>query len=311
VEIAAIAAGVVVAFIVAGLAIWLVPRRQVAGWRRRGITDEVKLAELGVQARSSIVQALGGLALIVTLAVTISQVNETRKSADNNLRLSRQGQASERFSRAVEQLGSNKVDVRLGGLFSLARIGIDAPENAEPAFRLVATYVGQHYEVPKPLPEHGCQAKYDDVPVDVSTALRFALIRLAPAVREQVPEKRLLGLRGTKLSGIAIDNLGLPSFDLAGIRFKNALLQSANFADTNLTNAHFERACVGFASFNGATLVRAHFDAAQLKQADFRNADLTGASFRGARMKGAEFNRAALATAALSAAQKREIKVLG
>jgi hypothetical protein len=42
---------------------------KVERWRS-GISDEEKLAELGVQARSSIIQALGGVALIVTIAIT-------------------------------------------------------------------------------------------------------------------------------------------------------------------------------------------------------------------------------------------------
>ena len=119
----AVIAGVLFALVLVGLAIWLIPRWQVQRWRRAGISNEEKLAELGVQARSSITQALGGLALIITIAISAYQVNNARESADNaleetrksseknlgvaleNLALARQGQVSERFSRAVEQLG--------------------------------------------------------------------------------------------------------------------------------------------------------------------------------------------------------------
>src|SRR5215208_6879375 len=104
---------VALAVVVVGLAIWLIPRWQVDRWRRAGITNEEKLAELGVQARTNFTQALGGLALIVTIAITAFQVNEGRRSADRNLNLAaenlalaEQGQVSERFSRAVEQLGA-------------------------------------------------------------------------------------------------------------------------------------------------------------------------------------------------------------
>ena len=77
-----IVATVVLAVVAVGLAIWLIPRWQVNRWRRAGISNEEKLAELGVQARSSITQALGGLALVVTIAITAFQVTEARRSAD-------------------------------------------------------------------------------------------------------------------------------------------------------------------------------------------------------------------------------------
>ena len=77
-----IVAGGLVAIVVAGLAIWLVPRRQVARWRRDGYASGEKLVEFGLQARTGITQALGGLALIVTLAITGYQANQAQRSAD-------------------------------------------------------------------------------------------------------------------------------------------------------------------------------------------------------------------------------------
>ena len=43
------------------------------------------------------------------------------------LQISREGQITERFSRAVDQLGSDKQDVRLGGIYTLERIAADSP----------------------------------------------------------------------------------------------------------------------------------------------------------------------------------------
>jgi hypothetical protein len=306
VEIAAIAGGVVVAFAIAGLAIWLVPRRQVAGWRRAGITDEQKLAELGMQARTSIVQALGGLALIVTLAITISQVNETRKSAeraqrsaDNNLRVTERGQVAERFSRSVEQLGSSATDVRTGGLFSLLRITRDSPEYAEPVFLIAATYVREHYRS-KRTPADGCKAPFD-VSADISTALRFVLPRIAPALLEgRAADARLPGLRGASLDGLAIDNLALRRFDLDGVRFRNASLQDADFRGSNLTDAKFGDTCLNLANFRDAKLDRADFRGARMKRANFRDASL----------KGAIFTAAGAAEAELTPAQRSGIVVV-
>src|SRR5688572_7297106 len=147
--ILAISAVVVVVGIT--LAIWLIPKRQAQRWRTAGVTDEEKLAKLTLEARGSITQAFGGLALVVTLAITAYQVSETRRTSENTLRLSERAQLSQRFSQAVDQLnatgtkGDPAVDVRTGALFSLHTLGLDSKDFADSAFFTVATYVMNNY----------------------------------------------------------------------------------------------------------------------------------------------------------------------
>jgi hypothetical protein len=43
------------------------------------------------------------------------------------LQISREGQVTDRFTRAVDQLGHPEVDVRLGGIYALERIAKDSP----------------------------------------------------------------------------------------------------------------------------------------------------------------------------------------
>jgi Pentapeptide repeats (8 copies) len=307
VESPAIVAAVLLAIVAAVLTIWLVPRWQVQRWRRAGIASDEKLAELGLQARSSITQALGGLALIVTIAITADQAIEARRSADEtqgiaaenlrladeNLRIAEQGQVSERFLGAVEQLGATNdkgdaVDVRTGALFSLMRVGLDSPPNAEPVFRAAAAYVGNNYEPPKKLANHGCQAEFD-VRADVAVALRFVLPAVAKKRLRTTPGP-LAGLRGTTLNGLAVDDLYFSHFDLSGIKLRGTSLNGSDFSSSRLWDARFDRAC--------------------LRNADFRHAHLRGARFDGAVLKGAKFTQADLDRAPLSEAQKRDVIVV-
>ena len=295
-----IVAAVASAMVAVGLAIWLIPRWQVHRWRRAGIGDEEKLAELGVQARSSITQAFGGLALVVTLAITAFQANETRRTADKtqanvnkSFRLAEQGQVSERFSRAVEQLGATSADrkpatdVRTGALFSLMRIGIDSEANRQPALLVVAAYAtGNFVKPPSGRQVHECRADFRRQPKDVVTALRFVLHKIAAKLKNQ----DRLGLRGAKLNGLAVDGLILNRFDLTGVEFRAASLRRAQFRDARLAFAQFNRAC--------------------LDGADFREATLVGATFAGASLKRAKFTRDDLARAPLTPAQKREVAVV-
>jgi Pentapeptide repeats (8 copies) len=295
----AIIAVVICALFVVGLAIWLIPRWQVQRWRRAGISNEEKLAELGVQARSSITQALGGVALIVTIAITAFQVTEARRTADETqqaaaqgLRLAEQGQLAERFGRAVDQLGANisgtsrpATDVRMGALFSLMRIGVDTKTYKQAPLVVVATYVTSNYRPPTPLPSHGCKAVFRTRP-DLVVALKFVLPRIAAGL----DDRDLLGFRGALLNGLALDGLSFNRYNLTGIKFRNASLVGAHFRNAKLPYADFNRAC--------------------LKGADFRGAALQGASFPGATLKGAKFTREELDRAPLSKAQKRQVVVV-
>ena len=281
------------AVVVVGLAIWLIPRWQVDRWRRAGISNEEKLAELGVQARTNVTQALGGLALIVTIAITAFQVNEGRRSADRteqsavrnlnlaakNLALAEQGQVSERFSRAVEQLGATDAegkpatDVRTGALFSLMRIGIDSESNRQQALLVVATYVRKHFAQPRPVGADGCKADFDftQAQPDIVNALGFVLHRIAA----RLDKEDLLGLRGARLNGLALDGLNLNRFNLMGIKFRSASLNRAHFRDARLSFADFGRACLIGADFRGASLKGANFRGAKLRRADLERAPLS------------------------------------
>jgi hypothetical protein len=47
---------------------------------------------------------------------------EQLEATQRQLTMAEQGQITERFTRAVDQLGSDKLDVRLGGMYALERI---------------------------------------------------------------------------------------------------------------------------------------------------------------------------------------------
>jgi Pentapeptide repeats (8 copies) len=313
-----VAAGVI-AIVVASLVIWVAPHLQVARWRRAGITNEEKLAELGLQGRTAIIQALGGLALIVTIALTAYQANQARRSADRsadvakstanetqrianknlrvankNLMLAEQGQNAERFSRAIEELGATNargkpvVDVRVGALFSLESLGLHSKSesDAEAVFRVAAAYVADNYEQPKKFAENSCSSAFR-LRADIRIALSAVLREVANRIPKDSPLRKdsphgLAGLRGALLDGLVLDDLSLSRFDLRGIKLRHATLARANFRDSDLSRARFERACLQNADFSQATLIGTRFDGADLK---------------GAQFKGATFNQLALAHA--------------
>jgi hypothetical protein len=299
----AIVAAALIAIVVAGLTTWLVPHLQVVRWRRAGISDAEKLAELGLQARGGITQALGGLALIVTIAITAYQVNQAKRSADRaqesaatNLKLAEQGQNAERFSRAIEQLGATNhdgspaVDIRVGALLSLRSVGLDSKKDTAPVFNVAAAYVVDNYEQPRRRAKNGCDAAFVVRP-DVRVALKFVL----PAIALKLPHP-VVGLRGAPLDDLALDHLVLSGFELTNIKFRRASLVRANFSTSTLSGARFDRACLRNADFRQAKLGGARFD---------------GAALEGAKFEGAKFEKSDLAHANLSPAQRASVTIVG
>ena len=46
-----------------------------------------------------------------------------------NFILSREGQVTDRYTKAIEQLGSDKLDVRIGGIYALERVARDSAKD--------------------------------------------------------------------------------------------------------------------------------------------------------------------------------------
>jgi len=65
------------------------------------------------------------------------QADATLKQAD----LARRAHVAELFNRAVAQLTHEKLEVRLGAIYTLRQIAHDFSDLAEPTFQLLATYL--------------------------------------------------------------------------------------------------------------------------------------------------------------------------
>src|SRR6266508_1569829 len=90
--------------------------------------------------RTTLLQSIGGLFLIAGVVATWRQVQLTR----HQLEILREGQITERFTRAIEQLGSDNLDVRLGGIYALERIASSSKVDRGPILEVLTAYVRGH-----------------------------------------------------------------------------------------------------------------------------------------------------------------------
>jgi hypothetical protein len=61
-----------------------------------------------------------------------------------NFALSRQGQVTDRYTRAVEQLGSYRIEVRIGGIYALERIARDSKRDHPAVMEVLAAFARVH-----------------------------------------------------------------------------------------------------------------------------------------------------------------------
>lgn len=122
-------------------AIWWLPRRQSRRWAIEG----KELADLENSARSTVVQIVGGLALLPTFAATWAQITDTRTASNKTLGIAADQQVTERFTRAVEQLASAQVEIRIGGIYGLEGVARESAARRSAIAQILMSYLHQHH----------------------------------------------------------------------------------------------------------------------------------------------------------------------
>jgi len=130
--------------------------RDVADLAKRHELEDARLKMQG-DARAVLLQGLGGLAVLLgayftfrqlqtgreQLEVARRQAQATAEQAREQLAIAQQGQVTERFTRAIDQLGSERLDVRLGGIHALERIARDSPPDRSTIGEILTAYIRQ------------------------------------------------------------------------------------------------------------------------------------------------------------------------
>jgi uncharacterized protein YjbI with pentapeptide repeats len=202
-------------------------------------------------------------------------------------RLNQTGQLTERYTRAVDQLGHESTDVRIGGIYALERIAQESRTDHVPILEILTAYVREHSPV-IPKPDDAKRSKGD---------IRAAM--------------RVIGRRDTTHDRRATTHdetwLDLRATDLARLRMDGAKLAGASLADAALNDSSLEGADLRGALLNSALadnvkLKGARMDGARGFVTFLRGADLTSAQLPGVELPSAQLERAYLIEANLAQA---------
>ncbi|MGP4020432.1 pentapeptide repeat-containing protein [Saccharopolyspora sp. 5N708] len=267
------------------------PRSSSAGeartWRRLDLTQILTLGAV-----------LATLALAVPQFVASQATLESTRSQSLN---TQQQQITERFGRAVEQLGTpDNLEVRIGGIYALERIARDSQPDHPTVVNVLTTFVRENT---KALRDAQGNCPDQAVSADVQTALTVLARRNSAW---DTPESRVdftnaclqdaklphfvaprADLRGADLSDADLGSADLSDTNLSSANLIGADLSGARLSGTNLSSANLSSANLIGAKLSGTRLINADLSDAHLSDADLSNANLSGAKLSDAYLGGA------------------------
>jgi pentapeptide repeat protein len=177
-------------------------------------------------------------------------------------RLSKQGQSTDRFNKAIELLGHAERNVRLGGIYSLGQLARDDPQAHHRAvLEVLLAYI--HDRSPwRPSTTASTE------PRPATSDIQAAMTVLARRNTSYDPDPLEIDLSDTNLRGIRAPKIYLGSAVLSRTQLQDADLTGANLADaalikTNLDRTLLERVDLGHASLQQARLVGTFLSTAQ------------------------------------------------
>jgi uncharacterized protein YjbI with pentapeptide repeats len=257
------------------------------------------------EARTSLLQALGGAVVALGAVFTYRQLQHNIESSREQheldrqqQELERQGQITERFNKAIDHLGSDKLDLRLGGIYALERIAKNSDDDRDTIAEILAAFVRQR----SPWPPSQPGQHQDDFPFHQQPSLRTratdiqAVLTVLGRGNFTRHGALVLDLAEVDLRKAGLHGAHLEAENLGGTQLQAARLDGAHLEGATLTGAHLEDSYLGGANLERANLGRAHLD-----NADLRGARLNRANLRGARLQAARLNDARLEEAILSA----------
>jgi uncharacterized protein YjbI with pentapeptide repeats len=254
--------------------------------------------------RQTLAQIVGGGAVIAGLFFTwanLQMAQETattsQKTAAKNLELTREGQITDQFTKALEQLGAadqagkKKLEVRLAGIYALGQIAEESEKYHWPIIEVLTAYVRENAPWPPEPPKVAPPLKGNQLPPKNPSATPPSPPKLAADIQAVLT---VLGRRTQTYKKGEEQQLNLINTDLRRADLRGAQLQGANLTGAQLEQANLAGAQLEQANLENAQLQQANLENAQLQQANLENAQLQEAHLEGAQLQGATLYRTEL-----------------
>ena len=261
-----------IALIASIFMLWKLPKWQVSF--SKNLPPETVLS-LENEMRKTLAQIIGGIFLLAGIYSTLKTIQ-----------ISEIAQLTGRLDKAVEQLSSEKRQVRIIGVSTIIRLSKESQQYEREARVVFSTHI-------KEVATRGGQEQENNLP---GNALSTIVSNSAPNVSNKAADKHreevqiIIDYLGNPIG--SDDGINLSGTNLEGLRFSKCTCRNWNFSGALLNGAHFDASNLYSVSFKSASLTGVTFKQAVLRNADFTGVDLTNVDFTEADVLWADFSSA-------------------
>jgi uncharacterized protein YjbI with pentapeptide repeats len=187
---------------------------------------------------------------------------------------------TDRYIRAIEQLGSDKLDVRIGGIYALERIAGDSPRDHQTVIEVLAAFAREHGREQVVDPDH-----------EGDTMTRADVIAALQVVgrRDASRDIRNLNLAGVVLHRADLKDANLARANLVSAKLTRCFLNGADLSEARLFGANLSGATLDHTNLADAGLAEADLSEVNFWHTDLSRAHLEDTSLAGAIVIDAKF----------------------
>ncbi|MCI4667456.1 MAG: pentapeptide repeat-containing protein [Bacteroidia bacterium] len=263
-----------------------------------GLIEQKEIPGQANEYRKTLIQIIGGVVLAIGLYINwrrIKAQEEAVIATQKSIRITEEGQITERYTKAIEQLGNPEMAIRIGGIYALERIAKDSPNDHWTIMEVLSAFIRyggfrineKIEDIKSSLDQMiGLTASldsYKEMGFDSYQFIEAHLPNIAPGGKispdiqaafsvlgrrdiQHDPENSVIDLSNTNLNGAFI-NKG----NFSNASFYRSTLEKAIFIETDLS----------FSIFSEANLTESSFILVNLKTTFFEDSNLDRITFTG------------------------------
>lgn len=259
-----------------------------------------------IEIVKTIATIFGGAVVFINIYYTGKQKEASEKSAIAAIQKAQteeEKQITERYSKAVEQLGHEEIYIQIGAIYALERIAKDSDKDYWQIIEILTAYIREKSPY--------ISDKSEPIKLNIQAALTV-IGRRSKSYKQG--EENPIDLTGANLKGANLENANLEGANLKRVNLEDASLENANLSNANLenanlSNANFRNAHLEKVKLKGAKLRKVKFINVKLNntslsslyffQSDFQYANLSGSDFSYTWLKEVDFQGADLSNSVL------------
>jgi uncharacterized protein YjbI with pentapeptide repeats len=248
---------------------------------KQRLDASLEILKLIVSGIGTVATAAGGFILYLNFKVaernvklTQAKLRQESRKAIKDSALAQSRLITDRFSKAVEQLGDTKLAIQLGGIYSLERIAKDSPQDYWTVMQVLTAFVRQNSKL-EDSNENSTMAKSKSAPKAEIQAV------IAVIVKRKDPE----GYSGS----IDLRRTNLRKSDFTKASFVNASLGGSDFSSADLSGAFLDGADLSYCDLTGTKLNQSKMYQSSLSVTKLSSTTLNGADLSKVESSKAEF----------------------